>query len=663
MFHFRLVCYREPAKIAANVRARMPKQQILSRQHAVGGAIGVLLLVFALVFRFFPEALKVEPAILKSHSSVASSAPVTVGTPPRKLSPAESELDAGPPISLAPAAVIAARAREGTLGSHAGKGKVAQMLVKAGAAARTGNLIGSGGDSALALVLAAVQQAPDDPQVKTAVSLLHARLVAGAQRSLATGDAGAARADLDALRQLPGPQDDLAALAARISAAGEVQPLLEQASGLVQQDKLQGPGDDTALAIYRKVLTLDPENVVARQGLQRVQQAVLDRALAAAAQRDDAHADTALAAAASILPSSPALAKTRMRIAALRDGRASSLMAQAESALDAGNVDLAQRLAGQAGALGASTDAFLAKLQYAREYASYHPGQVFADHFLDIVGQAPAMVVIPRGSFTMGAPPRGRTQASAEQPQHLVTIAKGFAMSRAEVTVAEFRAFVQASGYVPDSDRLGGASVYDETNGRMQARAGVDWQDDYAGRRAKDDDPVVNVSWNDAHAYAEWLSKHTGKHYRLPTEAEYEYAERAGTTTFYWWGNGTPDRKVENLTGSGDRSPTHHSWANAFEGYSDGYWGPAPVMSFLPNPFGLYDIDGNVFEWVTDCWHENYTRAPSDGSAWVNPGCTERVLRGGSWGSSPEQDRSSFRLGAAADSRSGRVGIRVVRDL
>jgi formylglycine-generating enzyme required for sulfatase activity len=451
------------------------------------------------------------------------------------------------------------------------------------------------------------------------------------------------------------------ALAARIDVAARAQKLLEQASDLVQQGKLEGQGEDTALAVYRQVLALDPENVVARQGLQRVQQASLDRALTAAAQNEDQKAAAALADAAAILPSSRGLADTRARIAAMRSGRAENLMAQATSALDAGNIGLAERLAEQAGALGASTDAFIAKLKNAREYASYHPGQVFSDHFLDIVGQAPAVVVIPRGDFLMGAPPRA--EASAEQPQHEVTIATGFAMARTEVTVAEFRAFVRASGYVPDSERLGGSSVYDESNGRMQQRAGADWQDDYAGQRAKGNDPVVNVSWNDANAYAEWLSKRTGKHYRLPTEAEYEYAERAGTTTRYWWGDGAPERNVENLTGDRDRSPEHRSWANAFKDYDDGYWGPAPVRSFLPNPFGLYDMSGNVSEWVADCWHENYVRAPADGSAWVNPGCGERVIRGGSWGSAPDQDRSSFRQGAPADARSGRVGFRVVRDL
>jgi formylglycine-generating enzyme required for sulfatase activity len=641
----------------------MPNPQMLSRQHAIGGAIGVLLLVFALIYRFFPAALKVEPAVLKPRPAAVANAPIGPRRAPPQLTPAESELNAGPPISLAPAVVIAERARAGALGGQTGNGKVAQLLTQAGEAASNGRLGGPGDDNALALVLQAVKEAPDDPHVEKAVSLLHARLVAAAQQSLAAGDADAARENLGALKRLPGAGADAQALAARIDVAARAQKLLEQASDLVQQGKLEGQGDDTALAVYRQVLALDPENVVARQGLQRVQQASLDRALTAAAQNEDQKAAAALADAAAILPSSRALADTRARIAAMRSGRADNLMAQATSALDAGNIALAERLAHQAGALGAATDAFLAKLENAREYASYHPGQVFSDHFLDIVGQAPAMVVVPRGNFVMGAASRSGAEANAEQPQHEVTIATGFAMARTEVTVAEFRAFVRASGYVPDSEKLGGSSVYDESNGRMQQRAGADWQDDYAGQRAKADDPVVNVSWNDANAYVDWLSKRTGKHYRLPTEAEYEYAERAGTTTRYGWGDGAPARKVENLTGDRDRSPARRSWANAFKDYDDGYWGPAPVRSFLPNPFGLYDMSGNVSEWVADCWHENYVRAPADGSAWVNPGCGERVIRGGSWGSAPDQDRSSFRQGAPADARSGRVGFRVVRDL
>src|SRR5690348_5979369 len=156
----------------------MPKPQSLTRQHAIGGAIGVALLVFALVYRFFPEALKVEPAILKSHMAAVSSAPATTRVVQRQLTPAESELNAGPPISLAPTAVIAARAQAGAFGGQSGQGKVAQLLAGAGKAAGAGNLIGPEKDSALVLVLQAASQAPDDPRVKAAVSLLHARLVA-----------------------------------------------------------------------------------------------------------------------------------------------------------------------------------------------------------------------------------------------------------------------------------------------------------------------------------------------------------------------------------------------------------------------------------------------------------------------------------------------------
>ncbi|MGH8116874.1 MAG: formylglycine-generating enzyme family protein, partial [Rhodanobacteraceae bacterium] len=188
----------------------MPKPQTLTRQHAIGGTVGVLLLVFALVYRFFPEAIKVEPALLKSHTAAVASAPVQTVTVPRKLTSAESELTAGPPISLAPATVIAARAQEGSFDADAGKGKVGELLVDAGKAARAGNLIGPGGDTAAAMVLEAVHEAPDDPRVQAAVSLLHARLVANAQQSLATGDPGVARASLDALKALPGSHDDLA---------------------------------------------------------------------------------------------------------------------------------------------------------------------------------------------------------------------------------------------------------------------------------------------------------------------------------------------------------------------------------------------------------------------------------------------------------------------
>ena len=124
-----------------------------------------------------------------------------------------------------------------------------------------------------------------------------------------------------------------------------------------------------------------------------------------------------------------------------------------------------------------------------------------------------------------------------------------------------------------------------------------------------------------------------------------------------------PETYVGNLTGDGDRSATRRTWVNAFKSYSDGYWGPAPVGQFEPNAFGLLDMIGNVSEWTEDCWHDSYRRAPIDGTAWVNPGCNRRVIRGASWASAPDQVRSAFRLNASPDTTNGRLGFRVARDL
>jgi formylglycine-generating enzyme required for sulfatase activity len=194
-------------------------------------------------------------------------------------------------------------------------------------------------------------------------------------------------------------------------------------------------------------------------------------------------------------------------------------------------------------------------------------------------------------------------------------------------------------------------------------RDGVTWEMDYDGRQASDDEPVVHVSWNDAVAYTRWLARGTGKPYRLPTEAEFEYALRGGKRTRYWWGEGAPGEVVENLTGQGDVSRNQRQWSVYFKDYTDRYWGPAPVGSFEPNPYGLYDMGGNVAEWVMDCWHDTYLRAPVDGSAWINPGCKLRVVRGGYWASSPEQSRSAFRISAVPDRHDARIGFRVARDL
>ena len=162
--------------------------------------------------------------------------------------------------------------------------------------------------------------------------------------------------------------------------------------------------------------------------------------------------------------------------------------------------------------------------------------------------------------------------------------------------------------------------------------------------------PVINVSFDDAQAYVRWLSQETGKQYRLPTEAEWEYVARAGSTTVYWWGDDVDENNAV-CDGCGSQ------W--------DGKQ-TAPVGLFKPNPFGVHDTAGNVFEWVQDCWHENYNNAPVDGSAWLkaNGGkCDRRVVRGGSWNYDPRYLRSAGRVRSLTVSAGGGLGFRIARAL
>ncbi len=646
----------------------MPSNATLNRQRALGGALGIIVLAGALTYHFFPRVFHVDPTRMPHPAmSLGAATPRNPALPERV--PAIAEIDAGPPLTLAPTSVIVAHNRKRGAGLprqlSPDPPAVRALVARAAKALRAGQLAGDQ-NSAAALFALAQKDKPDSRAAAQGLLDVRARLEAEIDQDIALGDVDAAQGLLAALRTLPNAADDVAMLEADLKILARVRPMLVKAAGLLHQGKADRPLGGSALDLYRQVQQLDPQNPVAEQGIFAVQRAVLDRALAAVAQNDFAGADRALAEAQGIRPGSQQMQDVSRRVHDMREQRADGVLAQARSALDAGNVVMATQLAAQAQAISPQLGglaAFRAQLVNARLYASHAPGQVFSDRYVDIPGKTPDMVVIPTGSFEMGAQRSEEGRQDDELPQHEVTLDKGFAMARSAITVGQFRDFVRASGYVPDSVTLGGASVYDERSGALRDDARATWEDDYAGHKADDNLPVVNVSWNDAKAYADWLSQRTGKIYRLPSEAEFEYALRGGTTTRYWWGNGTPRRLVENVTGSGDRSHIGRRWSHAFRGYSDGYWGPAPVMSFAPNPFGLYDIDGNVSEWVADCWHDNYIRAPNDGSAWINPGCKVRVVRGGSWGSSPEQVRSAYRQGADSDVRSGRVGFRVVREL
>lgn len=655
----------------------MASSRFAIRQRTLGGLVGVLLLVFALVYHFFPDLLHVAPHVAGQPAIPApSSAPMGFEKRPERNA---SPMDAGPPVALAPRVVLERRAQErvaaalAAVAASSGKpatpasAEILALLKQADEAFDAGNLAG-GGDSAGALYAQALRAKSDSRRAANGLARVHVQLVMNIEKHLADSEPDDAAQGIALLKKIPGADEDVKRLAESLESVRKVRPLLSRAAGLLQEGKaLEPEGEDAnALSLYRQVLAIDPGNAVAGQGVEHIQRQVLDKALGAVARDDFDAADAALVRATQILPGSEALQDTRGRIEGIRRQRADSLLAQARTALDSGDVALAENLKKKALSISADVqglDSFNQLMSNARLYANYQPGQVFSDRFLDIKGRSPAMVVIATGRFMMGSPDDAGDHQSNEAPLHEVHIDKGFAIGRSEVTVGQFREFVRASSYVPDSVRLGGASVYDSRSGVMRVDSRATWEDDYAGRHAQDTQPVVNVSWNDAHAYAQWLSKRSGRKYGLPSEAQFAYALRGGTTTRYWWGDGTPKDKVENITGSGDRSRNGRRWTHAFSAYRDGYWGPAPIQSFAPNPFGLYDMSGNVTEWVRDCWHDNYTRAPDDGSAWVNPGCATRVLRGGSWGSAPDQVRSAWRQGAPATTRSGRVGFRVIRTL
>jgi formylglycine-generating enzyme required for sulfatase activity len=220
----------------------------------------------------------------------------------------------------------------------------------------------------------------------------------------------------------------------------------------------------------------------------------------------------------------------------------------------------------------------------------------------------PPLIALPAGAFTMGS----NTSDPSERPAHTVTLAAPFAIGKTEVTVEQWNAC---------------AACHRSTQG---ART-----------------PVRDVSWDDVQHYLKWLSSASGKAYRLPTEAEWEYAARGGTASAYWWGE-------KMAAGKANCKECGPPWQGD---------APANVGSFAANPYGLYDMNGSVWEWVDDCWHTSFKQAPADGRAWDAPNCTVRVIRGGSWREGASYMVSSTRFKYDASVRNSQNGFRVARSV
>lgn len=275
-------------------------------------------------------------------------------------------------------------------------------------------------------------------------------------------------------------------------------------------------------------------------------------------------------------------------------------------------------------------------------------GPTPGESFTDCAEHCPEMVVVPAGTFRMGSTEAETTREGVpnkyavwEKPVHTVTIGKPFAVGKYAVTWDEFNAFAKATGFEGK-----GCYYWNAEDKKVEYGKERDWEEPGFAQTALNQ-PAVCVSWDDARKYTAWLSERTGQPYRLLSEAEWEYAARAGTATARYWGDaiGAGNTNCGNCGSEWDNKRT------------------APSGSFKPNPFGLYDMLGNAWQWTADCRNDSYTGAPSAGSVNAHGDCSIRVVRGGSWNYIPWFVRAAFRYRFDTGDRYCNVGFRVARTL
>ncbi len=552
---------------------------------------------------------------------------------------------------------------------------------RAATALRQGRLF-EDAEAAIPLYLALLARDPEDAAARKGLQRAFERLIADGDAALAEADINAAALQrartIAAVVRMIGTDDrvsDALAYLGRVDVADALWEINEAAERQLAASRLGegAPGrssEDGALPRFRQVLALVPDQARAMQGMAAVESALIRRAEDAAQRSDFVDAELWLQYAANVRPGVDTILTGRQRVEAIRRARIAALHEEGMRLLERPNLPnqlkrarerLAEILLISSPGEPLAT-ALRERIDRATHYGLMRAGQRFTDA-LQGTGRGPQMVVVPHGGFRMGARKNEIDGSDTERPQRYVRFERGFAMSLTEITVGEFRRFVRSSGFRPRAVRRGHSLVYDPRAGNFVHRSGVDWRHDYVGRLAPDTMPVLHITAKDAEAYTRWLSERSSERYRLPSEAEFEYAARAGSTSRFAWGEGSPPPRGGNVTGAFDIAPEGRRWGNAFPGYGDGYWGPAPAASFRANAFGLHDLEGNVSEWVADCWHDGYRRAPTQGEAWVNQGCRVRVVRGGAWANSPAQTRSAWRIHADADTTNAKTGFRVVREL
>ena len=414
----------------------------------------------------------------------------------------------------------------------------------------------------------------------------------------------------------------------------EVARLLAAAEADLKAQRLTRPTGNNAWDRYLRVLELEPANPDAIRGMERVIESYGGLFDVAVEQEDFDKAAGYLASIRNLNPDSPVLEEGEQRLEDARQARAARLA----------------EIARQRQAEEAARQAEIARQRQAEEAAR----QAVEARMREFAGE---MVSIPGGTFRMGD--LSGEGDDDEKPVHSVTV-PAFRMGKHEVTVGQFRRFVEATGYRTDAERNAGGNagclVYIYTGDSWKWTSGRSWRN--PGFSVGDDHPAVCVNWNDAEAFIAWLAAQTGKAFRLPTEAEWEYVARAGSTTKYHFGN-----SESQLCRYGNHADSSTDFSVRNKSCSDGVGiRTATVGRYQPNSYGLYDLHGNVWEWVADCWNDSYAGAPSDGRAWTLGDCGRRVFRGGSWYNRPRALRSANRLKFPRSYRSDGIGFRLAQD-
>jgi formylglycine-generating enzyme required for sulfatase activity len=522
-------------------------------------------------------------------------------------------------------------------------------------------------DNALVNLLKLMSVEIDDEslfaQRQQAQGHLTAILLADAEYAIDNNDVNELKLTISRLKSINKTHASIKSLQSKLSTINTINKLYENGIAQIADGEIVNDNSDGAWHIAKQCMELDPENSKSIALKEQVTSILTGQAIRAAEESYFIIADEQIKQAALLDPESLTVQSTIETVDDIKQQRYLWLEQQISLAIDKVNIEDTKKIVQQLSDLGldqSQLKEYENEIQRMTLYGEHEPLDLFTPNNPEDL-DLPAMVVMPAGEFYMGKV-KGQKH---ELPVHKVEINYGFAVSQNEITVAQFKEFIKQTKFKTDAETNKSSRVYDIRPGSMKSTSRVTWRPNSLGTKAKDSEPVIHVSWNDVTAYIDWLSQNTNKKFRLLSESEFEYILRSGAYTKYPWGDGSPAQVIENITGKLDktRSNKHIRWTDGFEKYNDGHWGPAPVGSFIPNPFRLNDISGNVMEWVSDCWHDSYTRAPKNGQAWINPGCDNHVIRGGSWSSAPVEFEASHRFKALKNFSDPRLGFRVALDL